>query len=448
MILIVLLLREISTNHNEITLKKYIIGIVLLTVVPVLILKLVGRSTPAASFSTAEKTFQPEPTPLFNSYEGKIKKGETLESILLNYKVPRREAYTVIKSFKNVFDVRHLRPGKTYTLFTDTTGKVQKFVYQPDIETRIVLTRDGVNNYTSKKQTIDLVKLIQGIQGTVKTSLYEAIIELGEKPELIVMFSDIFQWDIDFFIDPRAGDEFKILYEAAYLPDSTQPNGIGEFVRYTRILAGQYSLHGKPLTAIYFDNKPAKAGYYDPEGKSFQKTFLKSPLNYRRISSYFSLGRIHPILKIRRPHYGVDFAAPRGTPVVASADGTVIARGYKSGIGNYIKIRHKNQRFVTLYGHLSKFAKGVQKGVRVNQRQVIGYVGSTGLATGPHLHYTFYDNGRPIDPLKIKNTSGDPILTKNKDAFLKVKTEMLLNLESIGTYPVAQKSGDRLFSKN
>ena len=202
-------------------------------------------------------------------------------------------------------------------------------------------------------------------------------------------------------------------------------------LRYGKILAAQYVLQSKELTAIYFDNSPNDDGYYTLAGESFQKTFLKSPLNYRRISSYFSYARRHPILKIIRPHYGVDFAAPTGTPVSAAADGVIIDKGYDRGIGKFIKIKHKNPRFVTLYGHLSRFAKGIKKGKQVHQRDIIGYVGKTGLATGPHLHYTFYENGKPINPLKIKNTSGDPINKENLAKFGLVKQQMLTYLDSL-----------------
>jgi len=367
----------------------------------------------------------------YNIMNGRIKRGQTLESILLDAGVQRNDRLEIIKVFPTVFSPRHLRPGQSYAVWSDSTGAVQKFQYFPDIELTIAIDRDSSGNFVATKNVIELVKRTKTLRGEVKTTLYDAILEIGQTPDLIVAFSDIFQWDVDFFIDPRPGDEFKMIYEAYYLPCPDSPDSVGTFVRYGRILAGQYILKNTPLIAIYFDNHPQDDGYYGADGKSFQKTFLKSPLNYRRISSYFSGARRHPITKKVRAHYAVDYAAPKGTPVVASADGTVIEKDINKGLGNYIKIRHKNHRFVTLYGHLSRFGKGISKGVTVKQRQVIGYVGVTGIATGPHLHYAFYENGKPINPLRIKNTSADPILPENQERFEQVKTEMLWQLMTI-----------------
>jgi len=360
--------------------------------------------------------------------EGKIRYGDNLMGIFLRHKVNRRVAFHIIEAFKTVYDVRHIKPYKKYTLFLDSLHTIRAFEYYPEKEQTIRVICDSSGQFQAHVLKQPLVKRINSIKGYVRTTLYDAILELGESPDLIVAFSDVFQWDIDFFIDPRPGDEFRIVYEKYYLFNPQRPDSLGAFTRYGRVLAGQYTLKGTPLTAIYFDNRPNDSGYYDLDGKSFQKTFLKSPLNYRRISSYFTGARRHPILKKVRPHYAVDYAAPQGTPVSAAADGIIIDKGYNKGIGNYIKIRHKNPHYVTLYGHLSRFAKGIHKGSQVKQRDVIGYVGKTGLATGPHLHYAFYENGRPINPLKIKNTSGDPILPENRNRFEKVKGEMLWRL--------------------
>ena len=360
--------------------------------------------------------------------KNQIKRGETLSSILNTITIPRKELHSIINSFDKIYSVRRLRPGKKYEIETDSLGNFISFTYIPDIEKQYKVFIDEAGNTSTDITNIKLIKKIKYLSGNIRTSLYTAIIEKGEKPDLLLAFTDIFQWDIDFFIDPRVGDCFKIVYEKYFHPDND------EFVKYGKILTAQYVLDNDSLTAIYFDNSPDDDGYYDMQGKSFQKTFLKSPLNYRRISSYFSYSRKHPILKIRRPHYGVDYAAPTGTPVCAAANGIVIKKGYDRGIGNYVKIRHKNSRFVTLYGHLSRFQKGIKKGSKVTQKQIIGFVGKTGLATGPHLHYSFYDNNRPIDPLKVKNTSGDPILLENKKKFRLTKLSMLYKLDKIDQF--------------
>lgn len=360
--------------------------------------------------------------------EGQVKYGDTLERILLREHIARPTALKMISAFAQAFDVRRIKPRKKYAVLSDSSGAVKGFEYFAEKEQTIKVLSDSSGRFTAVVKNVPLITKIKSIRGTVETTLYDAILNLGETPELIVAFSDVFQWDVDFFIDPRRGDEFRIVYEKIYELDPNEPDSLGEFVRYGKVLAGQYNLNHHPLIAIYFDNKPKSSGYYDPDGKSFQKTFLKSPLNYRRISSYFTGARYHPILKKVRPHYAVDYAAPKGTPVSAAADGIVIEKGYNRGVGNHIKIRHTNPHYVTLYGHLSRFAKGIHKGVKVKQREVIGYVGMTGLATGPHLHYAFYVDGRPINPLKIKNTSGDPILTENRKQFESVKKDMLTRL--------------------
>ena len=362
---------------------------------------------------------------------GLIKRGQTLESVLREEGLRREDWLGIINEFLSVFNPRHLRPGQRYTIWNDSSGVVQKFQYFPELELTIIVERDSSGNFAATRKAIELVKRTKALCGEIKTTLYDAILEVGQNADLIIAFSDIFQWDVDFFIDPRPGDEFRMIYDAYYLPNPETPDSVGAFVRYGRIWAAQYTLKKTPLIAIYFDNHPHDDGYYAPNGTSFQKTFLKSPLNYRRISSYFSGARRHPITKKVRAHYAVDYAAPKGTPVVASADGTIIEKGRNKGLGNFIKIRHKNPRFVTLYGHLSRFAKSIRKGVSVKQQQVIGYVGATGLATGPHLHYAFYENGRPINPLRIKNTSADPVLPENQASFEQSKTEMLWQLMAI-----------------
>ncbi len=362
-----------------------------------------------------------ETTKIFDT----VKKGETLSALLIKNGIAQELIYPIINSFKEIYSVRRLKPGDSYEMEVDSSGNLFSFRYSPTIEKRYHIFLDRNNNYSTKEEDIDLITKIKYLKGSIQTTVYDAIIDQGENPELLLLFTDIFQWDIDFFIDPRMGDQFKIVYEKSYLPDTD------DFVRYGKILAAQYISNSDTFTAIYFDNNPGDDGYYDLSGKSFQKTFLKSPLNYRRISSHFSYSRRHPILKKNRPHFGIDYAAPKGTPVSASADGVVIDKGYDKGIGNFIKIQHKNGRFVTLYGHLSRFGEGIAKGVRIKQKQIVGYVGSTGLATGPHLHYSFYNSGHPVDPLKIKNTSGDPVLLTNQRRFQENKEFMLTHLKAM-----------------
>lgn len=354
-----------------------------------------------------------------------IKRGETLAALLIRNGISQHQHVPIIDSFKKIYSVHRLKPGDNFEIETDSSGSLVSFVYSPSIEKKYHIFTNAQGEYVTRETKINLISKTKTLCGIIQTTLYDAILATGETPELLFLFTDIFQWDIDFFIDPQLGDRFRIVYEKFYLPERD------EVVKYGKILGAQYLSAEDTLTAIYFDNKPGDDGYYDLKGGSFQKTFLKSPLNFRRISSHFSYSRRHPILKIYRPHYGIDYAAEAGTPVSAAADGVVIEKGYDKGIGNFVKLQHKNSRFITVYGHLSRFGEGVSKGLPVNQKQVVGYVGRTGLATGPHLHYAFYDNGHPIDPMKIKNTSGDPVLPDNLPRFQSVKEIMLRDLENI-----------------
>lgn len=357
--------------------------------------------------------------------EGVFHPGETLEGVLFRDLYDRVLADELIQGFARVFDVRKIRGDRRYSILTDSTGVVHGFEYYPDADKTVRVVRDSMGVLQPELVQVPLIRRRLALAGEVSTTLYDAVKAMGESDELIVAFSDLFQWDIDFFVDPRVGDEFRMVFEADYALDPARPDSLGEFIRYGRVLSGQYRSGKDVRTAVYFE--PGEhGGYYDLEGKSFQKTFLKSPLNYRRISSHFSGGRRHPILKIVRPHYGVDFVAAEGTPVVAAADGVVIEKGYEGGgLGNFIKIRHKNPRFATVYGHLSGFGPGIAIGKAVQQRDVVGYVGRTGLATGPHLHYCFYENGRPVNPLKIKNSSGDPIPAAELERFKGIREEQL-----------------------
>jgi murein DD-endopeptidase MepM/ murein hydrolase activator NlpD len=240
-------------------------------------------------------------------------------------------------------------------------------------------------------------------------------------PMLALELSDIFAWTIDFFA-VQQGDRFRVIYDELYV-DSVSI-GIGE------IYAVQFDHYGEENYAFLFD-QDGRLDYFDENGKSLRKAFLKAPLQFSRISSRFSNSRMHPVLRIRRPHHGVDYAAPKGTPVMSIGDGTVVARGYqKSGGGNYLKVKH-NSVYTTTYMHLSGFAKGITTGTRVKQGQVIGYVGATGLATGPHLDFRVAKNGSYVDPLKVKAPPVEPVKEENMERYVVLKDSMLTELQKI-----------------
>jgi murein DD-endopeptidase MepM/ murein hydrolase activator NlpD len=369
-----------------------------------------------------------------DTIQGFVRRGDRLDAILRRNGVPARTSFEVVQALRRVFDPRRIRPGERYQLELSAEVGLVRLLYQPAPEVEYVVELDSARVFSAREVVQPLRRELKGLAGVLQSSLYESMRALGASAELVVAFADIFQWDIDFFIEPRPGDRFRLVYESFTLE--------GQEIRLGKILAAEYVLRGKPLIAVHFQLPNGKSGYYDPGGASFQKTYLKSPLNYRRISSTFSRGRRHPILKVVRAHRGVDFAAPAGTPVVAAADGVVIDTGYqRRGLGRFVKIRHKNRRHVTVYGHLQRVARGIRRGVRVAQRQVIGYVGATGLATGPHLHYSFIDNGRAIDPLRIKNVSGDPIPQELWDSFAARRDSLLVLLEKLPGQDEATMAG-------
>lgn len=338
-----------------------------------------------------------------------IRYGETLAGLLQDCAVLPGDIVRTVSVLQKTFDPRDLRAGYSIQVAIDSTGALHELLYRPSPEITVRVERDANGELMSRCDTLALTSEVFLLTGEVESTLYGAVLEHGEKPELLMDFTDILQWDVDFLYDTQRGDRFRILFEKLFV---TAPDGQREFVRYGRILAASYEpKHLSPekfFTAFYFKPEGGKGGYFDRAGNSFQKTFLKSPLSYRRISSYFSLGRRHPILNKVRAHTGVDFAADAGTPVVASANGTIQEVGWKGGYGNCVVIAHKNH-FTTLYGHLSRFAASLKAGDNIAQSDVIGYVGSTGLSTGPHLHYTMFINGQAIDPLKVQPSSGDPI---------------------------------------
>ena len=256
--------------------------------------------------------------------------------------------------------------------------------------------------------------------GTLEDTLFDSIERLGGSPQLVLDFAEIFAWDFDFAADSQPGDQFRMLVEKLYAED--------QFVEYGRILAAEYESEGTLHTAIYFPDKKG-GGYYTPEGESLRRAFLKSPLDFSRISSGYNRTRRHPVLGGVRPHLAVDYAAPTGTPVRAVADGVVKFAGRKGGYGNTVILRHR-ANYETIYSHLSRFGKGIRRGVKVTQRHLIGYVGSTGLSTGPHLDYRVIKDGYFVNPLKQSFLSGEPISPSSWLTFKSARDSYLQQIRS------------------
>lgn len=353
-----------------------------------------------------------------------IKPGDTLYQILANHGVEVREVAELIGACKSLPELRKLKPGEIVKIFfSRDSQRLEKVRYQNTNGQVVALARAN-RGWISSKYTKPLVVILALAQGNIKESLYQSALDEKIDFELALSLADIFAWDIDFFVDLRPGDHYEFLYEQQYRDRNLVGNG--------RIIAAHFyndSIHHR---AYYYKVAGRGADYYDERGSSLCKQFLKSPLRYSRISSGFSKRRLHPILKIYRPHPGVDYAAPIGTPVVALGDGRVIFKGWKNGYGRFVAIRHNN-RYTTTYGHLSRYASKVRVGSSVEQGQVIGYVGASGLATGPHLDFRMKKNGRFVNPLKVRFPAARPVPTsymsdfKRRVGYLEAKLDHLLS---------------------
>ncbi len=337
-----------------------------------------------------------------------VRKNDTFYSILTALNVPSRDILRIVRNTKDVYDLRRLKKGD-HLKITTIDGRLDTIEYRFSETEGVIIKREaGIDGFRAYRFSIPYEVKYRFAYGRVDSSLYQAGVSAGVDPEVMLSFFDIFAWVVDFATDIRKGDTFKILYETIYVE--------GKFLKNGRILAAEMVNNGKRFTAIYFEDSNNRGEYYNLEGRSLRRTLLSSPLRYRRISSHFTRRRFHPILKKYVPHHGVDYAAPKGTPVESAGDGRVIFAGWKRGYGYYVKIRH-NSIYTTAYGHLSRIKRGIKKGRWVSQGEVIGYVGATGLATAPHLHYEVMVRGRLVNPLTVKPASKKYISRKDMPRF-------------------------------
>lgn len=350
--------------------------------------------------------------------ENKVKPNENLSSILSNYQVPFQEIDQLARKAKGVFDVRKINAHKSYKLICTEDSVARFMIYEPNkIDYVVFDLDDSVNVYTGTKQ-VDTVET--AITGTITTSLYESMVEAGASPQLVDYVADVFGWQLD-FTRLQKGDRYKIIYQKQLVGDEVAEVG--------PVLGAEFIHENNPFYAVRYDqgNGP---DYFDEKGHSLRKAFLKYPVKFTRISSRYSGRRFHPVLKRYRSHLGTDYAAPRGTPIRAAGDGIVTEARYHRGNGNYVKIRH-NANYTTQYLHMSRFGKGIKSGVKVSQGQTIGYVGSTGLANGPHLCYRFWKNGRQVDAMKVELPPSEPITEENKISYDSVMIDMIDRLHQI-----------------
>lgn len=344
----------------------------------------------------------------FRSSE-RIQRGDTVAALLQKLNVNDRAAFDFLRTDKSARSVFQLRPGRTMQAVTNADGELTSFTYLHSADQYLRVTRTP-NGFVADELKIAPSAREVFKSGTIRSSLYGATDEAGIPDAVANQIARIFSTDIDFHIDLRKGDRFSVVYEMLYHE--------GEYLRPGRVLSAQFTNNGKSYEAYLFTDPEGNESYYSADGQNRAKSFLRSALAFSRVSSGFG-GRFHPLLKNWRKHTGVDFAAPRGTPIWATADGTVEFAGVKGGYGNVIEIRHTGG-ITTLYAHMSGFASGVRRGTRVSQGQTIGYVGATGWATGPHLHYEFKVSGIHQDPLRVALPKAEPLAPKHLAAFKNV----------------------------
>ncbi|MCD6423066.1 MAG: M23 family metallopeptidase [Elusimicrobia bacterium] len=360
-------------------------------------------------FSCAKKTSEKKEY----KYEGITKPGDTIYSIFKKYKIAWKEGAVANKELKKIFKTSDIRTGYFYEITISTDLHLLNFSISPspEIKYSIIKTTSG---FVAKKIKLKLIKKIFGKSGTINDNLYNSMVKAGIDPYFIMNYAEIFESRIDFLTEPRKGDRFFIVYEKIFTEK-------GQEVTKGKILAGKYVFSRRKKEYIAFAFPINRTTYYfDPKGSSLSTQFLKAPLHYRRISSYFSYRRFHPILRYVRPHFGIDYAAPRGTPISSIGDGKVIFVGRNGGFGKQVKIKH-NSIYESWYGHLSRYAKGIRRGVYVKKGQVIGYVGATGLATGPHLDFRIKKRGKFVNFLKLKLPPAKKLNKKQMEEFKKFK---------------------------
>lgn len=345
-------------------------------------------------------------TDSFLVVKDKVKRNQNLSEILLPFGVPYATIDKLARASKEVFDVRKLATGKPYTIFCskDSLGLANCFIYEPNATEYVVFDlRDSLRIYKGQKEVKKRTKFVQG---TVNSSLYVDLKKQNADPILAIELSEIYAWTIDFYRIQK-GDAFEVLYIENYVDEKS--------IGVDRIVASTFTHYGKPIKAFYFEGDEEK-GYFDENGNNLKKAFLKAPVKFSRISSGYTMRRFHPVQKRFKAHLGTDYAAPKGTPIMAVGDGVITEARYKANNGNYVKMRH-NSVYETQYLHMSKIKTGIKPGVRVSQGDIIGYVGSTGLATGPHVCYRFWKNGKQVNHRTQELPASDPLSESSRPAF-------------------------------
>ncbi len=356
---------------------------------------------------------------LFKIEENTIQQNEFISDILQDEGVSYKDIHNLAENAKDVFDVRNLQAGKNYAIVKDSCSEPQALVYIPNKYKYIKYNlKDTLSTEVVEKQ---IERCIEMGSGVLKSSLWNTMIDNDMPPALISKMEDALAWSIDFY-HTQNDDEYKLIYEREYID--------GEAVGVGRLIGAYYKNYDNEYYAIHYDNEEY-SGYYDLEGRPTKKAFLKAPVKMGRISSKFNLRRFHPVLKRRKAHRGTDYAAPYGTPIQAVANGVVTKVAYTKGNGRYVKIKH-DKTYQTQYLHMQKYAKGIKPGMHVKQGQTIGYVGSSGLATGPHVCFRFWKNGEQVNHLKENFPPTEPMPVEELEEFYKYRDGIIKLIDNIG----------------
>ncbi len=365
--------------------------------------------------------------------EHKVQRGDSLGRILKRENLDSATADQVLRALRPHMDFRKIRAGQIYRIRYDDGGRLVGFEFQITSTKKALLERGPDGTLTGRATEAKTDVRVEEVGGTVAGSLYKSMKRAGEDTRLVAFMVDVFAYDLNFYVDTHKGDTFRMLVEKEYLE--------GKFLRYRRVLAAEYKGKAGTFRAVGFKT-PGKRGkyrFFDQKGRGLERLLLKTPLKFARVSSRFNRRRMHPVLHRVRAHLGIDFAARTGTPVRAAAEGKIVFRGRRGGGGNVVILQHANG-LQTLYFHLSKFRKGQRVGTRVTPKKVIGYVGTTGLSTGPHLHFSVKKNGSYVDPMKMKMTRYSGIARRYRARFLRATAPILRRLAAISTAPTPDRN--------
>ncbi|MCH8557796.1 MAG: peptidoglycan DD-metalloendopeptidase family protein [Balneolia bacterium] len=381
-----------------------------------------AKKTDVQNINVITVAEEPEPVPTdmfglpaaeYSVVERRVRNGETLSAMLSPYGIGHQQVHAISQASQDVFNLRRINSGRDVRFYINEDDGLDFFVYQPSRRDYVVFDlRDQIDIYTGEREES---RVMRHIEGRIDGSLYVSLLEQGGSPALVSRLAQVFAWQVDFYRIQR-GDRYAVVYEELLIDD--------EVVGVGRIHAAWLSHRGREYHGIYFAQGENAGTYFDLEGNSLQKAFLRAPLDYTRISSRFTNRRYHPVLQRNMPHHGTDYAAPTGTPIRAVGDGVITHSAYDRNNGNFIRIRH-NSVYETGYLHMSRIASGMRKGASVRQGDIIGYVGATGLATGPHLCFRFWQNGQPVDPYRVEMPPSEPVEPAYVNQFNEVKIAMV-----------------------